>query len=234
VIWNQIKTTICAPLAPDARFQAYLTRKPVPFTTPSGPDQRFWVIGPYEGLKELARALRVDATARAAFEDACFGRRATDLPPTGGQPAGGFRKSMAGATPNAVNPTLIAMRQGINPPHAPRRSDLFDVFADFYSKKTLEAHHIVEKSILGDLKRNKGDLRDDVAPCVLVVAELHQQIYTPEVSRFRAWFTAGMSSDSQAKLLTTIYNDLYASPQMASLLDIAKVIIGQVRLGMPK
>lgn len=234
MIWNHIKTINCLTQKPDDRFEAYLTKNPVPFTTPEGPDQRYWVIGPYEKLKELARAFRVDATARASFDDGCFGRRHTDLPPTGEQPAGGFRKKMVVAVPRPVNPALIAMRQGANPPQMPRRSDQFNVFADFYAKKTLEAHHIIEKSILGDLKRNKGDLRDDVAPCVLVAAELHQQIYTPEVSRFRASFTPGMSSMAQADLLTKIYKDLYASPQMADLLAIANVIIDQVRLGMPK
>lgn len=66
MIWNHIKTINCVPQKPDDRFEAYLTRNPVPFTTPEGPDQRYWVIGPYEKLKELARAFRVDAAARAS------------------------------------------------------------------------------------------------------------------------------------------------------------------------
>ena len=231
MIWKAIKSQVCAP-APDSRYEAYLTKNPVAFATPSGPDQRYWVIGPYEGLKKLARDLRTDATTQAAFADACFGRRHTDVPPTGAQPSGGFRKKMATEIPKPVNPALLGMRQ-VDPNLTPRRSDLYNAFADFYSKKTLEAHHIVEKSILGDLGRNKGDLKNDIAPCVLVMAELHQQIYTPEVSRFRASFTPGMTSAAQATLLTTIYTDLYASPQMADLLAIANVIIGQVKIGQP-
>jgi hypothetical protein len=231
MIWNAIKSQVCNP-APDPRYQAYLTKTPVAFVVNGQPENRYWVIGPYDGLTALARDLRVDATARASFHNACFGRRHTDLPPTGAQPSGGFRKPMETATPHAVNPALIGQRL-VDPNPTPRRSDLYDVFADFYSKKTLEAHHIVEKSILGDLGRNKGDLKNDIAPCVLVMAELHQQIYTPEVAQFRASFTPGMSSVAQATLLTTIYTNLYASPQMAPLLEIAKIIIGQVKIGQP-
>jgi hypothetical protein len=233
MIWNEIKTRICSS-APDERFKAYPTNDEITFITPTGTEHRHWVIGPYEGLKKLARELRVDSEARAAFAKACFGLRHTDLPPTGAQPSGGFRKAMRGEIPNLVDPSLIPKRGGANPAQTPRRSDLFDVFFDFYSRKTLEAHHIVEKSILGELKRNKGDLQNDIAPCVLVVAELHQQIYTPEVSRFRASFKKGMSNDEQANLLTTIYENLYESTQMRDLLEIAKLIIGQVRLGKPE
>jgi len=231
MIWSTIKGLVCTA-APDARYEAYLTKNTVAFVVNGKPENRHWVIGPYEGLKKLARDLRVDASARASFSQACFGRRHTDLPPTGPQPSGGFRRAMESAVPHPINPALINKRQ-LDPNPAPRRSDLYDVFADFYSSKTLEAHHIVEKSILGDLGRNKGDLRNDIAPCVLVVAELHQQIYTPEVSKFRASFSPGMSSHAQAALLTTIYTDLYASTQMADLLAIANIIIGQVRLGQP-
>jgi len=232
MIWNAIRTEVCTA-APDVQFEAYQTRKSITFVTPSGIERRQWVIGPYRGLKKLAVQLRFDKTVRGAFESACFGMRHSDLPPTGSQPAGGFRRAMRIATPNPVDRTLIAMRRGVNPVQTPRRSDLFDVFAGFYSKKTLEAHHIVEKSILGALKRNKGDLRDVIAPCVLVVAELHQQLFTPEVSRFRRSFKKGMSSEMQARLLTEIYEDLYKPPQMAELLKIARIIIEQVRLGRP-
>lgn len=230
MIWNMIESLCTA--APDRRYRAYLTKKPVAFVVSGKPENRHWVIGPYDDLTKLARDLRVDATARASFGQACFGRRYSDLPPTGPQPSGGFRKAMESTLPHPINPALANMRQ-VDPNLTPRRSDLYDAFADFYSKKTLEAHHIVEKSILGSLGRNKGDLRDAGAPCVLVVAELHQQIYTPEVSAFRASFSRGMSSHEQAVVLTRIYADLYASTQMADLLAIANIIIGQVRLGQP-
>jgi hypothetical protein len=66
-------------------------------------------------------------------------------------------------------------KRKINPNTDERRSDLkeYAQFKEFYSKKTLEAHHIVEKSILGKLELNDGEVDDAVAPCVLVVAELH-------------------------------------------------------------
>jgi hypothetical protein len=231
MIWNMIESLCTA--APNTRYDAYLTKNPVAFVVKGKQENRHWVIGPYEDLTRLARDLRVDATAQASFGQACFGRRYTDLPPTGPQPSGGFRKAIESTVPHPIKPALINARQ-VDPNPTPRRSDLYDAFADFYSKKTLEAHHIVEKSILGRLGRNKGDLCDERAPCVLVVAELHQQLYTPDVSKFRASFSGGMSSQEHAALLTTIYTDLYASPQMADLLAIANIIIGQVRLGLPR
>jgi hypothetical protein len=231
MIWDKIKNDVCCPLRLDPRFEAWLGKTPTVFITPSGSEKRHWVIGPYEGLKALAGALRVDPSLRKSFGSACFGRRHTDLPPPGPQPSGGFRNAMASATPKPVDAAEIAKRQGVGTNQTPRRSDQFDVFADFYSKKTLEAHHIVEKSILGALGRNRGDLRNDVAPCVLVVAEPHQQLFTPNVGRFRTSFTTGMTADDQADLLESIYRDLYAS--MADLLEIARIIIGQVRLGKP-
>jgi hypothetical protein len=244
VIWNAIKSQICtAP--PDPHHEAYLTRVPIAFVVNGQPENRYWVIGPYQGLKKLARDLRVDPSARARFGAACYGRRQTDLPPTGAPPSGGFRRAMETAIPHAVNQALIAQRADPADP-APRRSDLYDVFAAFYAAKTLEAHHIVEKSILAALKRNRGDLGDEIAPCVLVTAELHQQIYTPEVSQFRASFMPGMSSAEQGRLLRRIYGGredaaapavppgLYAPPQMADLWGIARIIIDQVALGHPR
>ena len=232
MVWDQIKNDVCGS-RPDPRFEAWLTKTPTVFITPSGPEQRHWVIGPYQRLTALARELRVDASLRTAFRGACFGRRHTDLPPTGPQPSGGFRKAIASATPNPADAALIAMRQGVGTNQPPRRSDQFDVFADFYSKKTLEAHHIVEKSILEALGRNRGDLNNDIAPCVLVVAEPHQQMFTPNVGRLRESFSTHMPPADQADRLESIYRELYASNQMADLLKIARIIIGQIRLGQP-
>jgi hypothetical protein len=231
MIWNMIEELLWRIPAPNP-YNAYLTKNPVAFIVQGKPENRHWVIGPYKGLKDLAGHLRVDPTKRASFSRACFGRRHTDLPPTGPQPSGGFRKAMAVAVPHPIDPALIGKRQvDLNP--TPRRSDLYDAFADFYSKKTLEAHHIVEKKILDVIGRNKGDLSDDRAPSVLVVAKLHQQIYTPEVAKDRASFSPGMSSQQQADKLTDIYTKVYVSTQMADLLAIANIIIGQVRLGLP-
>jgi hypothetical protein len=233
MIWNAIKSQVCSLTPHDASYEAYLTKKTLTIVVDGKPVTRHWVIGPCTGLQTLATDLRTKPAARSSFERACYGRRHTDVPPGSEQPSGGFREPMKTAVPHAVNPALIAQRQGLQPDQTPRRSDLFDVFRDFYAKKTLEAHHVVEKSILGKFGRNKGDLRNDVAPCVLVTAELHQQLCTPEVARFRTAFKPGMSSVEQADLLTKIYTDLYAAPEMAALLDIAKIIIARVRVGQP-
>jgi hypothetical protein len=223
MVWSKIKTLVCTgPVM--SRYDAYFTKQPVAFS----PVPRRWVIGEYDHLKKLATALRNDWTVGMYFGGACYGLRHTDVAPTGPQPKGGFRP-LPPVPDHPVNQGLINMRQ-VNPNQTPRESDLYDKYRDFYAQKTLEAHHIVEKSILGTLGHNKPGtgLENHKAPCVLVVAELHQQMFTREVSKFRTSFHNGMSEYQQALLLTSIYKDLYASPQMADLLWIANIIIGQV------
>jgi hypothetical protein len=72
------------------------------------------------------------------------------------------------------------------------------------------------------------------------VAELHQQLYTPEVSPSRKQIVKGMKHTDAADRLTEIYAGakpakpgvppgLYETPQMAGLLEIAKIIIERVR-----
>lgn len=238
MVWDAIKSQVCTA-APDPRYEAYLTRNPVGFFDNGKRDDRYWVIGPYEGFRRpykglttLAGDLRVDAKAQESFAGACFGQRKTDLPPTGPQPSGGFRKAIKDAVPHPTNPEFIGQRRD-EPNATPRRSDQYAAFADFYEKKTLEAHHIIEKSILGALGLNKGDLRDHCAPCVLAAAELHQQIFTPNVSSLRTSFSSSMSNEQRADSLTEIYTELYAAPQMADVLAIAKMIIDYVRRGQP-
>jgi hypothetical protein len=231
------------------RYKSYLTNTPIKFFHQGKWQDRHWVVGPYLELKRLATDMRaVEEVQQQDFSLACFGRRNTDLPPTGSQPDGGFRKIVeqaltkrweemennrkAGLPVDVWINTWIHKRK-INPNTNERRSDLeeYAKFKEFYSKKTLEAHHIVEKSILGKLELNDGELANAVAPCVLVVAELHQQMYTREVSKKRDLFYPGMSSEKQTKTLTEIYEGtkvekgLYDTYHMGDLLEIAKIII---------
>jgi hypothetical protein len=236
-------------------YQSYLTMTPIRFFHNGKEEWRHWVVGPYSNLTLLAQHLRREAKELAPRKNeqaskvhnqdwslACFGRRDTDRPPTGSHPDGGFRKDLekkrkAGLVPDhPTNPKLVEIRQ-IDPNTNVRRTDrkVYEKFEEFYSKKTLEAHHIVEKSILGTLKLNKGQLEDPLAPCVLVVSELHQQMYTREVRKKRDLFHFGMSSDKQTETLTEIYEGtkvekgLYDTHHMGDLLEIAKIIIKEAK-----
>jgi hypothetical protein len=241
MIWKKILKDICDPDGPVEDLEAYLTEKPIKFIMPDSKiEDRYWLIGPYRVLTQLALDLRTDEDMQEAFDECCFGRRFGDLPPQGeGRPKRGFRKTMDRTKPSPVDPAEIAKRRGRNPDQTPRRGDQYKIFRDFYSRKTLEAHHIVEKSMLGAIGRNNGDLDDAEAPCVLVVAELHQQLYTSAVAPYRAAFAAHkngtqpMKPDEQAALLMSIYKELYVPPHMKDLKAIADIIIRQVRLGKP-
>ena len=257
-VWDTITKRFCTDssprlLQPHPAYKAYLTSKT--FEVPPPPSaaantaksSRHWVIGPYTELQRLAANLRVDTGLQTAFSlaGAGYGRRHTDVPPIG--PWVGpvrFSKAEKAAIKNGeLNPidwALIHMRPA-GASQQPRRGDLFDLFAEFYRAKTLEAHHIVEKSILDVLGLNIGDLADSSAPCVLAACELHQQFYTPEVSQVRKQITKSTPKDAAASKLTEIYAGsenksdpdrtpgVYESPQMAPLGDVAGVVIDTVR-----
>ncbi len=254
-VWELIRTKACTAdslLQPHPLYQVYLARQPIHIQPPSAAaasdwEDRHWVIGSYKELQRLATNLRADESLRILFSEAgaAFGRRHTDVPPTelSTGPAR-FRKDEKKAIKegklNPVNLALLKQRVTPGATMDPRRSDLFTPYAQFYSAKTLEAHHIVEKSMLGTLNLNKGAFHDDNAPCVLVVAELHQQLYTPDVSPSRKQIVKGMKHTDAADRLTEIYAGakpakpgvlpgLYETPQMAGLLEIANIIIERVR-----
>jgi hypothetical protein len=228
---------------------------------------KHWVIGPYKALTDLAVSLKSDEALRDDFTDigAAYGRRHGDVPRdqnptapirfakamkramrawlTGQSPKGWhdpYSRDMkakklprSGDDPEAVWKGLT----GRNESQESRRTDRFDACREFYKSKTLEAHHIVEKSILGILGLNHGDLDDKAAPCVLVAAELHQQFFTPEVRDYRARFTAPPSDPAKRKEhyvaaadeLERIYNNLYKPRAFEPLQDIANEIIKHVR-----
>lgn len=247
MIWHKIKTCVCAQ--PPVLHEVYLTKQAVTFFVDGEPVTRHWVVGPYHRLTKLAQELRVDKAVQHALRGACFGRRYTDLPPAGSRPSGGYRgpiederKRVEKARKEgraAVNRLLTPVDEAVfkqrvdNPNTTPRISDEYKVVHQYYAKATLEAHHIVEKSILAELKCNEGDLKDKDAPCVLAFAELHKRLFTPEVGHERNRFT-GMSSSQGARLLRPIYRALYSSPQMADLLKIAEIIIDHVQFAPPE
>jgi hypothetical protein len=203
------------------------------FLTKPDREARRWVIGRFCDLKRIAPVLRTDAELREAFSElsARFGRRGSDLPPAGDRvtrigPLGDPRFTIAELKRRHAKKRRLP---GGSQPFAARVTDVHSEHQRFWESRTPEVHHIVEKSILGALGVNAGDLENNVAPCVLAVAEIHGRLYTPEMASERGAFSRQMSASVASNLLTKIYDGLYAGPMMTQLNAIAKIIIEEVR-----
>ena len=132
--------------------------------------QKGWIVGPYNELTGgtgLARRMRSEDALRdrIAVRQATIGRRADEKLPVGDRTIYGFRRQIEG---------LLARQLVLPPGQTPRIIQLFDQAAEFYGDATLEAHHVVEKSMLGTLGLNQNELANPVAPCILIVRGLHE------------------------------------------------------------
>lgn len=218
-VWNTITSSVTL-MKPVAQYDAWVTK--------GGDPKLRWVIGSYKTLRELAPALRTDAALWGKYGafDARLGRRDSDRSPLGVRTHKSFRSAIEGVPANKMGhaeKTGIAHRADGN---ATRRiTEQWDAAADYFDDATLEAHHIVEKSILGVIGKNNGDLDNAQAPCVLIAAELHRRLYTSEVAGSRDKFSPSMGAGKARTQLTTIYNDLYSDPKMGDLKAIADIII---------
>lgn len=218
-LWKTIQAK--APgVYPDPNLNAYVT-------TAFG-----WIIGPYDELCDVAHEIAPGTAMWAKFRaaGAKLGRRGTDLPPFVVGHLPGFRKKIAGKAP-AVVPQPVR-DQRADPAQrmvGTRGRDEFKEMDAYYLQKGLESHHIVEKSILGRLGVNTGELADICAPCVLVMAELHRRMYTPGVGSARDDYISGMTGTSAATKLGTLFGSLYQDPTMADLKAVATVIIGEAK-----
>lgn len=227
---------IIQKISTDAQTGCRLSPQSGVFLTRNG-----WILGPYSGLKQLAEDLRADAELRGRFSAAGgvrVGRRRSDLVPGPQRGPGSFRAAISGQSPKPVTPQLateIGKRPGGS--NTQRFTEQFDEVQAFYAGRTLEAHHIVEKSILGRLRVNYGDLADVVAPCILVVAELHQQFFSAELAGARALFAQPHTPREEVELLEGLYTashtklgaGLYTADALfADLLRIAETIINEV------
>jgi hypothetical protein len=196
-------------------------------------EARRWVIGRYCDLKGIAPVLRTDEELRKAFSElsARFGQRQTDLPPAGERvtrigPLGDPRFTIAELKRRHGSKRS---QPGASQPFAARVTDLHPEHERFWESRTVEVHHIVEKSILETLGVNTGDLDNNLAPCVLAVAEIHQRLYTAKMAGERGTFSRQMSASAASNALTKIYEVLYSGPVMAELNAIAKIIIAEAR-----
>jgi len=209
----------CCDPKPIGGYRAYLSRG------------QKWVIGTYSELRRLTLAWRTDDQLRTSLFNlgARIGRRETDVAPQGDREVKSFKAKVKGKNPEVPSETLYqkfaSQRTGHQPDRfKPRVTDQYEAAKDYFLDQTLEAHHIVEKSILGVLGMNTGELENKIAPCVLVVAELHRRLFTAEVAGSRRLF-AGLSTTVQAtRELDRIYGDLYKDPVMEDLRKISTII----------
>lgn len=188
-----------------------------------------WVIGPYKVFVRkdgVARKLRIDEKLLAKLPGARFGRRKDEALPTGPPTAGGFREKIEGKAPKEVSlpAGLPAERGEIDP----RITTQYEEAKEFFANRTLEAHHIVEKAILGYLGVNKGVLDDSCAPCVLIVAELHQRLFTPDVGEWRGTIVSKMERQKRIEELKENYEKLYSGELLKPLQEIALLILNSI------
>jgi len=188
-----------------------------------------WLVGPYAQVRAIAQFLRVDAALQIELTQLYvrFGRRDDDRPPSGEHPLKGIGDWGPARTFNLSSVHRITRAKTIA-----RVTDLYDPVSKYWSMRSLESHHIVEKSVLTDLKLNTDDLADDHAPSVLLTAEFHQRFLTPKLASERGFFKEPKNRTASAvcQQLNKIYNDLYPQNSVLSPLRIiAGVIIEVVR-----
>jgi len=160
---------------------------------------RPWVVGQHHVLKKIAADLRVHFGLRERFTKlrVRLGDRSIDNLPT--EP---YLKSIP-ESPLKSNPTP---EQPFN-----RQRDLYQGVEDFWRRKTLESHHIVEDNIVEKLNQDRGDLVRENAPCVLLAGELHQRVFSAAMTRLneRDAFSPNLSRPVALKQLDALAEELY-------------------------
>jgi hypothetical protein len=199
-----------------------------------------WVIGPYCLLTEVAQGLKWNEKKKSCFDPDLqtaladfgvrYGARDADVAPQ--RVAMKKRKAEVMTKPQKVGPSER------------RESDQYPGLRDFWTGKTLEAHHIVEKGIFKVLRLNKkgSPLDDEYAPCVLAFAELHKRLFTPFFARageddpaIREQFKGIKTGEAVSRKLREVYWDspeqshLYARPEMSDLGQIAAIICRETK-----
>ena len=182
--------------------------------------QKNWIIGPYNELTGgagLARRLRTEDALRdrLAVREATIGRRSNERLPVGERTTYGFRRQIVGLLPRQVE---------VLPGQTQRITQLFEQADEFYGDATLEAHHVVEKSILGSLKLNQNELANSVAPCILIVRGLHE-FFTKELVQLREQVASASSQEDGLNLMRHRYSELYSGEVLAPMRAIASEII---------
>lgn len=165
----------------------------------SSPCHRPWVVGRHRVLTFIAGDLRVNRELCERFVElrVRLGDRTTDNPPT--KP---FFKSI----PESPLRFPSVPGQPFN-----RQRDHYSGADEFWSRMTLHSHHLVEANIVKKLGKDTGDLVRGEAPCVLLVAELHQRVFSPAMTRLnqRHMFSADAAPTEAIKQLDELAEALY-------------------------
>jgi hypothetical protein len=186
--------------------------------------QKNWIVGPYNELTGgagLARRLRSEGALRdrLAVRKATIGRRENEELPVGKRTIYGFRRQIEG---------MLARQLVLPAGQTPRIIQLFDQEDEFYGDATLEAHHVVEKSMLGLLKLNQNELANSVAPCILIVRGLHE-FFTKELTELREQVSSASSQKAGLELMHDRYGELYSGDVLAPMREIAHEVINYAR-----
>jgi hypothetical protein len=201
-----------------------------------------WLIGPYWKVCDLRRLVNRDpeklvpVMSMVSRKELRFGNRDYDVWTPNKALRTRFRSEIENKLPKIINKDdpYSKLHENLDVYVPRRRTEQYQEIKGFYVHKTLEAHHIVEDSILQKIMKNKSpgkklstkdsNLIRSRAPTVLVAAELHQQHFTDKMKDFR-----NKEDFFQAELISQ-YDTLYSFPNMGDLKDIATKIINSLEL----
>ncbi len=196
-IWKKFQTQYAAA-QPTAKFtDTYLT------------NGFGWVIGPYNQLELLRDAIVAGDPIWGEFLDrkAKLGRREKDNELFGSGKPAAYKPLIANKPPEADDRRLRWQF---------KKADVH------WTERPLEVHHILEDKTLEKIGNGLNNLEfaRDVAPCVLLVAELHQRLITSELAATRHLFKGTSIATAKPELIR-VYTNVYADPTMSSLQHVA-------------
>jgi len=196
-IWKDFQTLFAATQPTSKLTNTYLT------------NGFGWVIGPFNQLEDLRELIVAGDPVWADFlkRGAKLGRRATDAGYFGSSRAPAFRAAIANKPPEKTDKRL---------------TEQYAKADAHWSARPLEAHHILEDKTLEKIGAglNKGDFARNDAPCVLLVAELHQRLITDELRESRHKFKGASTAAAKPELIS-VYTEVYKDPTMKTLQQIA-------------
>ncbi len=200
------------------------------------------IIGTYENLTHLAGQLRVSAKLQKEMDaiGVRYGTREEDRSPLLGTQKNLPERETA---PDILFNRIMKLQEKWG--HA-RDGDINPAVKAAQATKTLQAHHMVEKKIINNLGRDTGLLAPEIAPAVLIVAELHLRDFTSKItSEDRAAFTKEMKTEDAVRIMEQLFpgelqkggkreGGLYSRPGLKSLIAPTLGVIREIERTKPK
>jgi hypothetical protein len=100
---------------------------------------------------------------------------------------------------------------------------------DYWSRMIPQSHHIVEYNHLEKLVDTTGPMEHGQLPCVLLAAELHQRYVNKILDETRNW-----DEDRLRKDIGKEYKALYSGPVLKPIWSVAKVILKEAGVKIPR